>query len=293
MDIPAYLAFIEVARHGSFSKAAEALFITQPAVSKRVAHLEQQLNCQLFDRIGRKACLNEAGNALLPIAQRIAQDIKESQRVIDNLRGEIAGRLPLVTSHHIGLRRLPRLLKIFARKYPRVRLDLAFMDSENACHKLEQGHYELGVVTLPLRPLKNLKLTPLWDDPLTIAAVADHPLSNQKDISLETLAKYPAILPSTGTYTRTVIEAAILNKQKKLEVILETNYLETIRTMVSTGIGWSALPRTMIDDDLVEIPIPNLHMHRTLGIVQHTNRSLSNASKAFLEALHSQVRPAG
>ena len=291
MDVPGYLAFIEVARHGSFSKAAEALFITQPAVSKRVAQLEQQLNCQLFDRIGRKALLNEAGSALLPIAQRIVQDIQESQRIIDNLSGEIAGKLPLVTSHHIGLRRLPNILKSFTRKYPKVRLDLAFMDSENACHELEQGHYELGIVTLPLTPLKNLKLTPLWDDPLAIAVVTDHPLSKQKNITLEELAKYPAILPSTGTYTRTVIEAAIMSRQKKLEVILETNYLETIRTMVSTGIGWSALPKTMIDADLLEIPIPNLHMQRTLGVVQHTNRSLSNASKAFLKALQAPPSP--
>lgn len=285
MNIPGYLAFIEVARHGSFSKAADALFITQPAVSKRVAQLEQQLNCTLFDRIGRKACLNEAGTALLPIAQRIVRDIEESHRVIDNLRGEIAGRLPLVTSHHIGLRRLPGILKTFTRKYPKVRLDLAFMDSENACKKLEEGHFELGIVTLPLTQRDNLKLTTLWDDPLAITAAIDHPLAKEQKPTLETLAKYPAILPSTGTYTHTVIEAAILNQQKQLEVILETNYLETIRTMVSTSIGWSALPRTMIDKELREIPIPNLHMQRTLGIVQHRDRSLSNVSKAFLQAL--------
>ncbi len=291
MDIPGYQAFLAVAEHCSFSKAADTLFITQPAISKRIAQLEQQLGRSLFDRIGRKVSLNEAGNTLLPIAQRIIQDVQESQRVINNLSGEVSGRLPLVTSHHIGLRRLPSVLKRFTRSYPKVRLDLAFMDSENACRKIEQGHFELGVVTLPLISPKVLKLTPLWTDPLAIATTADHPLAKkiarQQDqkvkIELSELANYPAILPSVGTYTRSIIEDPIIKKQAALDVILETNYLETIRMMVSIGLGWSALPRTMVNNELVEIPIKGLHIQRELGIVQHTERSLSNASKAFIK----------
>ncbi|MEE9352475.1 MAG: LysR family transcriptional regulator [Thiotrichaceae bacterium] len=288
MDIPNYTAFLAVAEHRSFSKAADMLYITQPAISKRVALLEQQLDCSLFDRIGRKVFLNEAGSALLPVAQRIIQEVKESQRVINNLSGEVSGKLPLVTSHHIGLRRLPNVLKQFTRNYPKVRLDLAFMDSENACRKIEQGHFELGVVTLPLVTPKNLKLTPLWNDTLAIATTRDHPLavkaSTQKEkISLNDLANYPAILPSVGTYTRTIIEDPIIKRQAALDVILETNYLETIRMMVSIGLGWSALPRTMIDDELIEIPIDGLHIQRELGIVQHAEKSLSNASKAFIK----------
>ncbi len=291
MDIPNYTAFLAVAEHRSFSKAADMLYITQPAISKRVALLEQQLGRALFDRIGRKVFLNEAGSALLPVAQRIIQEVQESQRVINNLSGEVSGKLPLVTSHHIGLRRLPNVLKQFTHNYPKVRLDLAFMDSENACHKIEQGHFELGVVTLPLVTPKNLKLTPLWNDTLAIATTADHPLAikastqnkkKRKKISLNELANYPAILPSVGTYTRTIIEDPIIKKQAALDVILETNYLETIRMMVSIGLGWSALPRTMINDELVEIPIDGLHIQRELGIVQHAERSISNASKAFI-----------
>ena len=288
MDIPNYKAFLAVAEKGSFSKAADGLFITQPAISKRVALLEEQLGHSLFDRLGRKVFLNEAGRALLPVAQRILLEVQESQRVINNLSGEISGKLPLVTSHHIGLRRLPTVLKDFTKHYPKVRLDLAFMDSENACHEIEQGHFELGVVTLPLLAPKTLKLTPLWSDHLTIATSVDHPLAlraaqQKKTLNFDDLANYPAILPSVGTYTRTIIEDPIIKKHSSLDVILETNYLETIHMMVSIGLGWSALPRTMIDKGLVEIPIHGLHIQRELGIVQHTERSLSNASKAFIK----------
>ena len=289
MDLSAYKAFIAVSEYGTFSKAANALYITQPAVSKRIALLEDQLGSQLFDRIGKRVMLNEAGRALLPIAQRIMQELQESQRVIDNLSGQVTGRLSLVTSHHIGLRRLPDILKQYAENYPQVRLDLAFMDSENACHKIEQGNYELGVVTLPLSKSNRLKLTPLWNDPLTIAVAPDHPLvkiANKQPITLNKLAKHSAILPAIGTYTRTVIEKPIIQKHGALDVILETNYLETIRMMVSIGLGWSALPRAMLDDSLVEIKVKGLEIERTLGIVQHAGRSLSNAGKAFIDLLN-------
>ncbi len=288
MDISNYSSFIAVAEHGTFSKAADALFITQPALSKRIAQLESQLGSQLFDRIGKRIKLNAAGIALLPIAERILQDIKESQRVIENLSGNVSGHLSLVTSHHIGLRRLPDVLKKYAEDYPQVRLDLAFMDSENACQKIEKGDYELGVVTLPLSPSKRLKVTPLWSDPLTIAVALDHPLvkiAGDKTITLNQLAKYSAILPAVGTYTRTVIEDPIIKKHGSLDVILETNYLETISMMVSIGLGWSALPRAMLDDSLVEIRVKGLEIERTLGIVQHTSRSISNAGQAFIDSL--------
>ncbi len=288
MDLSAYKAFVAVAELSSFSKAAEALYITQPAVSKRIALLEEQLGRTLFDRIGRTVMLNEAGKALLPVALRIMQEVKESQRVIDNLSSGISGHLSLVTSHHIGLRRLPELLKRYAQDYPQVRLDLAFMDSENACQKIEKGEYELGVVTLPLKPSKCLSITPLWNDPLSIAVAPDHPLvkiASNKTITLNQLAKHSAILPAVGTYTRTVIEKPLLQKNSELDVIMETNYLETIRMMVSIGLGWSALPKTMIDKDLVEISVKGLHIQRTLGIVQHAERSLSNAGKAFIQQL--------
>ena len=288
MDLSAYKAFIAVAESGTFSRAADILFITQPAISKRIALLEEQLGCQLFDRVGRRVMLNEAGRALLPVARRIMQELSESQRVIDNLSGTVSGQLSLVTSHHIGLRRLPNTLKQYTEDYPEVRLDLAFMDSENACQKIEQGNYELGVVTLPLNKPKKLKLTSLWNDPLSIAVAPDHPLVKlvkSKSITLNDLAKHPAILPAVGTYTRTVIEKPVVQKHGALDVILETNYLETIRMMVSIGLGWSALPSTMLDNSLVEIKVKGLRIERTLGIVQHADRSTSNAGRAFIDLL--------
>ena len=113
MDIHALQAFTAVAETGSFSRAAELLFLTQPAVSKRIAGLEQEFDRRLFDRVGRRVDLTEAGHALLPHAQRILREVEESRQAIASLGGRIGGRLAIGTSHHMGLHRLPPVLRSF------------------------------------------------------------------------------------------------------------------------------------------------------------------------------------
>ena len=287
MDISNYQAFLAVAEHTSFSLAAEKLHLTQPAISKRIAQLEANLGVTLFDRLGRRVCLTAAGRALQPVAERILNDVRETRQVIANLSTEISGTLSIVTSHHIGLRRLPPILKDYTRRYPAVRLDLAFMDSEQACNAVERGEFELGIVTLPLRAMAALETTVLWNDPLVIAVAPDHPLAGKNAVTLDELSRYPAILPAIGTYTRTIIEATILQHHGVLDVVLETNYLETLRTMVAIGLGWSALPRKMMGGDVVEVPLHGLAIQRTLGIVQHQKRSLSHAANALRVLLQS------
>lgn len=285
-------AFIAVAEDESFSRAAEALHLTQPAVSKRVAVLEDLLGARLFDRIGRRVALTEAGRALLPRARRILAEIDDSRRVLADLSGEVRGRLSIATSHHIGLHRLPPVLRAVAVRYPQVELDLHFMDSEQACTQVEHGDPELGIVTLPTAPSDRLVLVPLWDDPLDIVVACDHPLAGTKRSRIEALAEHSAIMPAVGTFTRAVIMRAFEERALTLRVAMETNYLETIRMMVSIGLGWSALPRTMLGEDLVALRIPGLALARTLGLVRHRERTLSNAARAMEAVLREHAASA-
>src|SRR2546426_1778475 len=107
MDTQALAAFIAVAESASFSRAGEALHLSQPAVSKRIAALEEQLRSPLFDRVGRRIGLTDAGRALLPYAKRVLQDIEDGRRALSHLSDKVSGRLSIGTSHHIGLHRLP------------------------------------------------------------------------------------------------------------------------------------------------------------------------------------------
>ena len=133
MDIGALQAFLAVAESGSFSHAADRVFLTQPAVSKRIAALEHELGTRLFDRIGRRIHLTETGRALLTRARTIIHELDDAKRSIANLAGRVSGELSMATSHHIGLHRLPPGLKAFHTTYPQVHLDLRFMDSEAGC----------------------------------------------------------------------------------------------------------------------------------------------------------------
>jgi len=285
MDISGLQAFVSVAENASFSAAADALHLTQPAVSKRIAALEAELNNRLFDRIGRQIQLTEAGRALLPRAQNIINEVQDSQRAISNLSTNVAGQLHIGTSHHIGLHRLPPVLRGYNQSFPDVELDMQFLDSEQACKAVLHGDLELGIVTLPPENTDPLTLIPLWNDPLHIVVSEEHTLASEKNIKLQSLANHPAVLPARGTFTREVIEDMLKPADIKLQVRLSTNYLETIRMMVEIGLGWSVLPETMIHSGLRSIKINNIQLSRQLGIVHHTERTLSNAAQAMCDLL--------
>lgn len=285
MDISALQAFLAVADSASFSLAAERLFLTQPAVSKRIAVLETELGTALFDRIGRQVGLTEAGRALLPRARRIVDELEDSRRAIANLSGKIEGRLSFGTSHHIGLHRLPPVLRAYHQRYPQVALDIQFMDSEQACQAVLRGELELAVVTLPTVMLPNLETHTVWHDRLAVVVAAGHALSEKTRPTLRDLAQWQAIMPAHGTYTREIVEAAFSREGLTPQVSMSTNYLETIKMLVSVGLGWSVLPQTMLDGQVAALKLPALKLERRLGLVTHTNRSLSNAARALQQLL--------
>ena len=285
MEINNLQTFVTIAESGSFSLASERLFLTQPAISKRIAALETELGTSLFDRIGRKVYLTEAGQALLPRARSILLEVEDSRRAISNLSGRIAGRLSIGTSHHIGLHRLPPVLRQFSRDYPEVELDIHFLDSEEVCQAVEHGELEMGIVTLPLEPIPNLSTRVIWPDPLSIVVSREHPLLKLKTITLTDLAQHAAVLPAHGTYTREVIERAFKPLGLTLKVTMSTNYLETIKMMVQVGLGWSVLPKAMLNMEMRGISLPQIRLHRDLGLVWHSLRTLSNGAKAMMALL--------
>jgi len=286
MDTDALKAFLAIANCGSFSLAAQQLFLTQPAISKRISKLEERLNHRLFDRMGRALKLTEAGRALLPKAESILRELSEVERDIQDLSGEIVGTLRIATSHHIGLHHLPPILREFSSDHGNVNLQIEFLDSEQAHEKVISGDCELAVVTLDPNMEKQLEGHPLWKDSMYSVAANDHELSAHKQISLKTLSEYAAILPDMNTYTGRIIQERFDSAKLRIEVNMATNYLETIRMMVSVGLGWSILPKTLIDDSMKILPINDLKLSRELGIVKLRRRSLSNAASAFFELAH-------
>jgi DNA-binding transcriptional LysR family regulator len=290
MDIQALVAFIAVAELKSFSLAGEQLYLTQPAISKRIKGLEEQLNSPLFDRHNRSLSLTNTGHSLLPKAREIVQLVSDTQLSMRNMNHQVEGRLKLGTSHHIGLHRLPPFLKSFVSQFPQAELNLSFMNSESAYQAIAQRQVELALTTLEASSNNDLPegiiSEALWQDEMVFVCAVDHPLNKLSKVQLKHLSEYPAILPEANTFTFKLLAEQFKQQNLSLNAPMPTNYLETIKMLVSVGLGWSLLPASMLenteDTGLVVLDINQIKLTRPLGLLYLQGRTLSNAAKAFI-----------
>jgi DNA-binding transcriptional LysR family regulator len=278
-------AFVAVAQTGSFSRAAEQLHLTQPAITKRIQALEAGVGVSLFDRVGKRVYLTQAGALLQPRALELLRDLADTEVMLRNLHSRIDGRLTMATSHHVGLHRLAPVLKAFSQRFTDVELNIEFVDSEAAHELVRNGGTELAVVTLSPIPDPKLRSEHLWRDPLAFIGAADHELAEERHITLERLSRYPAILPGLGTYTGRIVAERFARAGLPLRTAMATNYLETIGMLVGIGLGWSVLPATMIRPPLVRIDVDCELLGRDLGAVTNPARTLSNPANAFISVL--------
>jgi DNA-binding transcriptional LysR family regulator len=285
MDTQHLQAFVAIAETGSFSAAAERLHLTQPAISKRIALLEEQLKSPLFDRIGRQVVLTQAGQVLLSKATLILREVTAAQRAIADLKGEVEGKLSIATSHHVGLHYLPPYLREFSTQFPQVKLDLHFLDSEQAYHEILQGRFDLAIITLALEQDARLQSHHLWHDQLYFVAAPTHPLAAQSNLQLADLSQHQAIMPDANTYTTQLISKLFESHNEHLNIDMVSNHLDTIKMLLSIGLGWGVLPKRILDSDLVILDVAHEPIMRPLGCIHHRQRSLNNAAKKFLQLL--------
>ncbi|MBJ6137760.1 LysR family transcriptional regulator [Marinobacter litoralis] len=287
MDANSLKAFLTIVDQGSFSDAAETLHLTQPAVSKRLATLEQQLNAKLVDRGHREIRLTEAGARLLPHARQILDDIHNAKAALTSDDGTITGELNIIASHHIGLHHLPNWLRRFAKQYPEVSINLQFMESDAAYSQMLKRNAELAFVTLSDSMESQFRVYQQWPDPMAFVTGTDHELTAEKTTTLKELAKYPALLPDTTTATYRTVSRLFLEANLPLKQQIPTNYLETIKMMTSVGLGWSVLPLSMVDQSLHTLHT-GFSVSRVLGAVGLSGRQLSLAAKALLDIVREE-----
>lgn len=290
MDTQLLQAFVIAAEEQSFSITAEQLHVSQSAISKRIALLEQQMSHLLFDRVGRKVLLTEAGNALLPRAKHILDAIDDAKCYMAQQSGDISGELRLATSHHIGIHRLPPILKHYRQQYPNVHLQLHFIDSEQAESILLHNECDLAITTLPTTMddgSGDLQYHEIWQDPMQFVVSPQHPLCGQKNIALKQLLAYPAILPDATTRTTQLIKQ-LFGNDEKLTITMTSNHLDAIKMMVAVGLGWSVLPDSLLDNSVRALTVADGVIIRQLGCIHHRHRTLSNAARAMLTCMKEQ-----
>ena len=278
--------FVAVMQTGSISSAAEKLYITQPAVSKRIKNLEDEFGTALFDTVGRSIIPTVAAYDLLPFVRRWLDDYEACKASLQHAKEVASGRLVIGTSHHIGLHHLAHVLKRFIQTYPAVQLEVRFVDSEEAHKAVLEGEISLAFLTLPPTFDRRLNYHTLWSDPLYFVTGTLSPLAQKSKVSLLQLAHYPAILPAANTFTSQITLAEFAKHNLRPYATMSTNPLESIRMLVSVGLGWSVLPETLINQDLIKIDMAeNIELQRHLGLVTNPNLTRSASMQALLSML--------
>lgn len=281
MNLAAFEAFIKVMETGSISLAADQLFITQPAVTKRIHSLEDYFGVKLFESAGRGIQATHAAHSLLPKVKNWLNELGEIHHTLSHEHDQVQGRLKIGTSHHIGLHHLPKPLRNYVQQFPDVTLDVHFVDSEQAHEQVFAGDLELAFLTLPPQGDERLKYLTIWNDPLVFVVAPFHPLAHKQNIELQDLLEYPSLLPSSQTYTSQITLQAFEKHGLKPKITMSNNPLESIRMLVSIGLGWSVLPKTLLNQDLTQLQL-EVDLNRQLGIVWHPARIQSKAAKALM-----------
>ncbi|MFC6051354.1 LysR family transcriptional regulator [Acinetobacter sp. Ac_877] len=284
MNLAAFEAFVKVMETGSISQAAEHLFITQPAVTKRIHSLEDYFGVKLFESAGRGVQATHAAHSLLPKVKSWLNELGDIHHTLSHEQDQVQGKLKIGTSHHIGLHHLPNHLKQYAQNFPQVKLDVHFVDSEQAHEQVLAGDLELAFLTLPPQGDERLSYVTIWNDPLVFVATPFHPLAEQENLKLEDLIQYPSLLPAAQTYTSQITLAEFEKQGLKPKITMSNNPLESIRMLASIGLGWSVLPQTLVNHDLKQLDI-KLEMNRQLGMVWHPGRTQSKAVQKLIEMM--------
>lgn len=244
--------FHAVARLLSFTKAAEMLHMTQPAVTFQIRQLEEQFDTRLFDRAHNRVSLTEAGHVAFEYAERIFEQYAEMENAITEITGNISGSLTLGASTTISEYMLPALLGDFNSKNPEVRLRLRVSNTEGIVSMVENNVIDLGVVEGPVTN-KNLVVEVCRKDDLVVVVPTDHELANQKSVSVKKLVKYPFICREEGSGTREVIIEHMKSQglgKHALKACLELGSPEAVKGAVEAGMGISVMSSVSITKEL-------------------------------------------
>lgn len=244
--------FHTVARLLSFTKAAEALHMTQPAVTFQIRQLEEYFNTRLFDRTHNRITLTEVGERVYEYAERIFEQYAQMENTVKEMTGEINGVLMLGASTTIAEYLLPVLLGDFKNKYPDVRIRLKVSNTDEIVSMVESNIIDLGVVEAPVNN-KNLAVELCRMDQLVAIVPPGHPLANGETVSVQELVTYPYISREEGSGTREVITEYFNQAGLSfydLNVVMELGSPEAIKGAVTSGMGVSILSRAAIQKDL-------------------------------------------
>ncbi|MGN7612864.1 selenium metabolism-associated LysR family transcriptional regulator [Magnetococcales bacterium HHB-1] len=280
--------FHAVAKQLSFTRAAEELYLTQPAVTFQIRQLEEHFNTRLFDRHHNRISLTEAGVTVFNYAERILELYRETEKAINEMTGVTRGIVKLGASTTIGEYLLPPILSSYHEKFPNVQIRLTVHNTRLVVRKLEDATIDVGMVEGPVKN-KNIIVTPCLEDELFVILPINHPLSGRDLLELDELRAYPFVSRDEGSGTRAVIDSH-LDKAglpyDQLNTILELGTTESIKGAVEGGVGFSIVSGASLRKELqlktLHIcRIKDMSMKRRINFVHQKQKFRSKAVEEF------------
>jgi DNA-binding transcriptional LysR family regulator len=283
-------AFHAVAEAGSVGRGAEALMVSQPAVSKHLKLLERSLGTMLFERTAKGVRLTTSGELLADYAGRIFALADEACQAMDDLQGLRRGRLAIGASPTIGTHLLPEVLVRFRSRFPGVALSLEIESGQGLQRQLSEGKLDFGLSEVaPVR--EDIDGKPFMRDRLIAVASRGHALARKRGILLRHLCEYPFVVRETGSTTKSLVERLLAGRNLRVQPVLSVGSTEAIKRAVAAGLGVAIISKLSAAQDvaarrLVELRITDLKLSRPLYHLRLRGRRESKAAAAFLCLLH-------
>ena len=284
-----------IAIEGSFKKAAESLYISQPAVSFQIQTLEKQLNVPIFNRINRKVIFTEEGQAILVYANKILSLCEETCRAMEDLQNLQGGTLIVGASQTTGTYLMPRLIGLFRQKYPQVSVQLQVHSTRRISWGVANGQINLAVIggEVPNELKNSLHVTDYAEDELALILPKFHPFSKLPSIQKEDLYRLKFISLDKQSTIRKVIDKVLYQNgidSTRLKIEMELNSVEAIKNAVQSGLGASFVSISAISKELELgilhwVKIEDITIKRTLSIIINPNRYTSKASEKFIREI--------
>jgi DNA-binding transcriptional LysR family regulator len=293
MDFENLRTFLEVSRLRSFSRAAQKLLRTQPAVSAQIRSLEQEVGARLFDRDGGKVTFTAAGRLFEPFAEHCVERQRHILLAIAEQERSPRGELAISANEATHLYILPQVFAQFRRQYPRVLLTVVRAERLRTLESVANREVDFGVVSLPVRDPR-LMVEPIHRDELVLVAPKGHPLEGRRSVRLQEAAKFPMLLPTHGRRREQLDELFRVNEVTP-RVAMEVESSEMLKRYVSVGLGLGFLPRTNVAEEerssaLSLLTLDGVRLARDLALVLRKDRDLSRAAQAFLEIATEPMR---
>mgnify|MGYP000402753566 FL=1 len=286
-------AFEAVARLGSFSGAANELFVTQPAVSKKIRLLQEQVGLALLEQVGKRIYLTDAGRLLLNLCRDWLDTWARFEQSIADLQGLKQGRLRIAvvtTSKYF----MPRVLGPFCERYPGIDVAMEVINRDRLLERLARNDDDLYIMGVPPDDL-DIDSEPLIGNPLVVISPASHPLATRRRVRFSELADQVFLMREQGSGTRITIERLFAEKQTPLKVKMELGSNEAIKQAVAGGLGLAIMSRHALNPmthggRIVELNVQGFPIKRFWYVVTPRGKQLSVVAQTFLEFLRAHIK---